>query len=312
MIVVLSGGTGTPKLIQGLRLQVPDEELTIIGNIADDYFWYSIPVSPDMDTLLYLFADWLDLEKFWGVKDETSNCIAMLQELNEDPWFNLGDKDLALCILRGDSLKKGITSTEFTSRVVNQLGIKANILPPSNDSIQTWIKNQDQTIHFQEYWVKHRGNIEIEEVLFKGLDEAKATEEVMTALEEAERIIIGPSNPITSIYPIIGIKEIDAYLKKHRNKVIAISPIIGTKPVSGPAAELMSNKGLSVSPIGVASFYEPYCSNLVIDLSDQALKERLEEEFDLTIYSYPTIMSSLINKELLASFALSIPVDKND
>ncbi len=309
MITVLSGGTGTPKLIQGLRLQLQEEDLTIIGNIADDYSWYSIPVSPDIDTLLYLLSDWLDLEKFWGVKDDTNNCIGALRELNEDPWFNLGDRDLALCILRGDSLKNGHSPTEFTAMISKQLGIKAKILPPSNDSIQTWIKSSNRIIHFQEYWVKHRGKILVDEILFKGLETAKATEEVLNALEMAERIIIGPSNPITSIYPIIGIKEIGNYLKKNRHKVITVSPIIGTNPVSGPAAELMQSQGISVSPDGVASYYEPFCKNLVIDVADEALKHKLEQKYDLNIYSFPTLMTSLVTKEILASYLLSLPVD---
>ncbi|MHA1912547.1 MAG: 2-phospho-L-lactate transferase [Candidatus Kariarchaeaceae archaeon] len=309
MITVFSGGTGTPKLIQGLRLQLREEDITIIGNIADDYSWYSIPVSPDVDTLLYLLSDWLDLEKLWGVKDDSYNCLETLRELNEDPWFNLGDRDLALCILRGDSLKKGHTPTEFTVKISKQLGIKAKILPPSNDAIQTWIKSSDRIIHFQEYWVKHRGKVKIDEILFKGLETAKATEEVLNALETSERIIIGPSNPITSIYPIIGIKEIGNYLRKNRQKVIAVSPIIGTTPVSGPAAELMKSQGVSVSPDGIASFYEPFCKTLVIDASDEPLKSKLEQKFDLNIYSFPTLMTSLVTKEILASYILSLPVD---
>jgi LPPG:FO 2-phospho-L-lactate transferase len=131
----------------------------------------------------------------------------------------------------------------------------------------------------------------------------------LNALESAERIIIGPSNPITSIHPIIGIKEIGNYLRNNRQKVIAVSPIIGTKPVSGPAAELMKNQGIDVSPDGVASFYEPFCKTLVIDISDEALKDNLEQKYNLNVYPFPTLMTSLVTKEILASYVLSLPVD---
>ncbi|MFW9922691.1 MAG: 2-phospho-L-lactate transferase [Candidatus Thorarchaeota archaeon] len=277
-ITFLSGGTGTPKLLCGFRNFVSDENITIVGNTGDDEEFYGLLISPDIDTLLYLYSGKLDLEKFWGVKNDTFRVLDEVKAMGENTWFGLGDKDLALHLIRNNLLHQNKTYTEIVKEISIQLGIKAKILPMSNDKIRTvFYSKSNERLSFQEYTVKYKESHEISRVEYTGADTTTITPEVKEAIENTQVIIIGPSNPITSIGPILAIKEIFQELKKSTAKKIAISPIASGKSFSGPAAKLMKELNLEASVYGLAKLYQEIIDVIIISENDEQLIGKIEE-----------------------------------
>jgi LPPG:FO 2-phospho-L-lactate transferase len=227
-VIVLSGGTGTPKLLQGIRKLVPDEEITIIVNTAEDIVISGAFVSPDVDTVLYLFSGALDVQKWWGIKNDTFHTNKALKELGFPEKLMLGDADRATCILRSELMREGKSLTEATLQLCKSLGIKARILPMCDEKVDTMITTQEGVMHFQDFWVGKRGIPDVIEVKIEGIANARPTKEVINALQSEKNVIIGPSNPITSIGPILALEGIRESLSK--KNVIAISPVIGNSP----------------------------------------------------------------------------------
>ena len=286
MITFLSGGTGTPKLIQGFRTILRDENLSVIVNTADDIWLSGIYISPDVDTLIYLFSGLLDENRFWGIKNDTFNSLKMLQLLGFPSWFNLGDQDLAVNLFRTRMIQKGRSQEDIVKALSNLLNIKTTIIPCTNNHIESRIITEKEgDIHFQEFWVKYKAEVSIQKVYIKNLENAEIPEAVRSTIKESELIIIGPSNPVTSIGPIIRIKEIAELLKEHKDKIIAISPLIGSKPVSGPTEMLMKAEGLESSPMGIAEIYKDYCSCLIIDNTDSAMINQIRNKTGLEVFS---------------------------
>lgn len=284
MITFLSGGTGTPKLIEGFRKNLVDNQISVIANSADDIWIYGLYVSPDVDTVTYLFGNVLDTDKFWGIKADTYYILQYLSKLGVETWFQIGDKDLATHLFRTDLIKKGQNLSQITERLSINLQIDSKIFPSSDTHIETRIITSDgQDIHFQEFWVKKRAEIEIEDIYVKNLNEAKIPQNVLRSIDECQKIVIGPSNPITSIGPIINLSPIRKALKKGKEKAIAISPIIGENPISGPTAKLMKAKGYDISPLEIAKMYEEICDIFIIHLTDKELKGVIEKETGLTV-----------------------------
>ncbi|MHA1685475.1 MAG: 2-phospho-L-lactate transferase [Candidatus Heimdallarchaeaceae archaeon] len=306
MIVFLSGGTGTPKLLQGFRALLPEKELSIIANTADDYVIYGLYVSPDIDTLLYLFSNMLDVTKFWGVEGDSFITLSFLKHFYDETWFNLGDKDLALHIFRTDMLAKGYLLSEIVNEISRRLSIEAKIIPSTDTHIETRIITPSGDLHFQEYWVKYGGKIEIEDVYVKGVKDAIVPEQVLEVLSVAKQIIIGPSNPVTSIGPILLLKQIYALLKKLREKVIVVSPLIGNQAISGPAVELMKAKGIEPNPIGISKYYSEIANTLIIDKTDQRLKETIKNETEMEVYVSNILFKSVDDSKKLAKLLLKI------
>ena len=277
-IVLLSGGTGTPKLILGLRNIIPDRNLTIIGNTGDDDQFYGLLVSPDVDTLLYLFSNMLDIQKFWGVKDETFNSLAQLEHMKEVNWFNLGDKDLALHLLRNKLMISGMTLTETIAEICRRLNIEAEILPMSNDQIRTVMIDKEGTRYsFQVYTVKLKEKPEIVEVEYVGAKDTTITAEVENALNSTSTIIIGPSNPITSIGPMLAISKLRETLMSSKATIIAVSPFEGNEAFSGPAARLMTTLNFEASSYGLAELYRDFLDIIIISDKDKELIPKIKE-----------------------------------
>lgn len=299
-MIVLSGGTGTPKLIQGLRKVIPDEEITVIVNTAEDIMVSGTLVSPDIDTILYLFSGALDVSKWWGIKNDTFHTNNALKKMGVNEKLMMGDADRASCIFREELMRKGASLTEATLLLSGALGIKAKILPMCNEKVDTMIKTPDGVLHFQDFWVGARGTPDVQDVEITGIHEAKPTKEVMGALKREDNVIIGPSNPITSIGPILALKGIKEILRTR--KVIAVSPIIGDSPVSGPAGKLMSARGYPVSSKGVARFYGDILDIMVIDDKDTVNVS----DFDARTVRYDTIMTSIEKSESLAKNILEL------
>jgi len=277
-ITLLSGGTGTPKLLIGLREIIKDEMLTIIGNTGDDDDFFGLHISPDIDSLIYLFSNQLDLEKFWGVKDETFNTLQQLRKLKEETWFQLGDKDLALHLTRNRLLSAGYTLTEAVMEICSKLGIKAKILPMSNDLVKTVMVNEkNEKLSFQEYTVKFRENINVKEVHYEGSEKATANKSVIQAIIDSQVVIIGPSNPITSIGPMLALPELRKALVESQAKIIAVSPLKIGKAFSGPAARLLEELDFEASAIGIAKMYKDFLDVLIISESDSILTKNIQD-----------------------------------
>ncbi|RZN41527.1 MAG: 2-phospho-L-lactate transferase [Methanosarcinales archaeon] len=266
-MIILSGGTGTPKLLAGLRNIIPDEDLTVIVNTAEDTHVSGNLVCPDVDTVLYLFADMIDAEKWWGVRDDTFATNEALRKAGGNETMRIGDVDRATHIMRSDLLRGGATLTEAISELARRFGIGANILPMTDCKVATHIATPDGEMHFQEYWITNAGEPDVLGVRIRGIGGAVPSDAVLAAFDNDDRVIIGPSNPITSIGPIIRLQGMREILRE--KQVVAISPIIGSAPVSGPAGKLMCACGYDVSSAGVMGCYHDFLDTFVIDSDDR-------------------------------------------
>ncbi len=305
MITFLSGGTGTPKLIQGFRRITDDSNLTIVANSGDDIWLYGLYISPDIDTILYLFSGFLDEEKYWGIKDDTFNTMSFLKGMGIDTWFKLGDRDIALHLQRTRHIHEGMNLSEITQKLAKKLKIKATILPCSDNHIETRIiTEEEKDIHFQEFWVKYRSKVNIKDLYVKGVENAEVPPAVLDRIENSGLIIIGPSNPITSIGPIIQIKEIKKCLQKNKEKCIAISPIVGNEPISGPTGQLMLALGKETSSLGVARIYSEFCDTFVVHESDEIIGKKIEDEIGMNVLKNNIIFKKTQDAETLAKFIL--------
>ncbi|MDN7026115.1 2-phospho-L-lactate transferase [Methanoculleus sp. FWC-SCC1] len=266
MITFLSGGTGTPKLLRGFQEILDEREISVIVNTAEDMWLTGNHLSPDVDTVIYLFAGLLDTAKWWGIRDDTYITHDFLQKLGIEEFIAVGDRDRAVHAARGEMLRSGMTLTASTRVLCRRLGLRATVLPMTDAEVTTYVRTADAQMHFQEYWVKHRGSVEISGVERVCRDAPEATPEVLSAIEESDAVIIGPSNPVTSVSPILECAGVREALKKQR--VIAISPFIGDTPVSGPAAALMRAFGLEPTSAGTFRLYEDFLDIFVQDVRD--------------------------------------------
>lgn len=276
-MTVLSGGTGTPKLLQGLQ-RIPHVNLSVIANTGDDWEFYGLYVSPDCDSVLFTLAGILDQQKMWGIAGDTFNVVSGLRKLlHEETWFNLGDQDTAISLFRSSLLSKGKTLTEATKIIANRLGISATVLPMTNERVKTLIETEIGLMHLEEFWVRDKGKHAVHNILYDGASTSCITSEVKAAIEQAEVLIIGPSNPISSIGPILEVDGIRRLLKKFAGRRVAISPVVGEAPVSGPTGQFMEAMGYETSPVEIARFYRGLIDELYIDSTDKAFIEPIQE-----------------------------------
>lgn len=303
--VVLAGGVGAAKFLEGLVKVIPPELLKIIVNTGDDIELFGLRICPDLDIITYTLANVVDKEKGWGFLDETFNCLSILKKFYNDGWFNLGDKDLAIHIYRTDLLNQGFTKTQATKKISKKLGVRSEIIPMCNEAVETYIKTPYKTMHFEEYYIKYQCQPEILGVKFKGIEEAKPIEKVLKFLHKAKRIIICPSNPIVSIGTILQVPRMREALVKERDKIYAISPIIQGATVKGPADKLLGSLGFNVSSFGVAKYYQDLLGHFIIDNKDCNLKSKIEK-LEIKTYCCDTLMTSLQKKKELAQFVVNL------
>jgi LPPG:FO 2-phospho-L-lactate transferase len=277
LVVALAGGVGAAKLLRGLVRVVSPEDVVIVGNVGDDFEFHGLHVSPDLDIVMYTLAGVVDGERGWGVADDTFDCLAMLERLGFETWFKLGDRDIAVQMVRTDLLKSGVSLSEAVAELCRSLGVKASLIPMSNDTVRTVVLSGCVRLDFQEYFVKRRTTDEVTGVLFEGCDSARPAPGVIEAIKSAERVVVCPSNPILSINPILSVPGIRDALKSTRGSVIGVSPIVGGKAVKGPADKIMTSLGLDSSAYGVAKLYNDFLDHLIIDRIDTNLRTRVEE-----------------------------------
>jgi len=305
MIVVLTGGTGGAKFVDGLRQVASVQQLTFIVNTADDLQWWGLHVSPDLDSISYALAGLLSRERGWGVKGDTFYCLQAMGELDEPIWFHVGDRDLAVHLLRSKMLAEGKTLTEATEAICTRLGVQARILPMTDSPVETRVDTPLGELHFQEYFVQRWYQDPVKSVQFVGASDAKPAPGVVNAINSADAIIIAPSNPITSIGPILAVPGIREALRQTPARIAAVSPIVGAAAVTGPAGILMAAHGLPVSIAGVAQAYEDFLDILIADLSDAESARKLERP-GLRVHCANTIMRSADDKAKLARTLLAL------
>ncbi len=275
-IIALAGGTGAAKLLRGLGALVPPGTLTIVGNTGDDALVWGLHVSPDLDTVCYTLGGWIDENRGWGLRGESFRTLGEMVRFGEPTWFNLGDRDLATHLHRTRLLREGRTLTEVTAKIARDLGVRHAVLPMSDQPVRTRVRGPDGWLDFQEYFVREKTQVEVTEVEYAGAHSAMPAFGVLEAIAAAHAVIVCPSNPITSIGPILAVPGIARALEATDAVVLAVSPIVGGQAVSGPAGRLMAAFGLEVSAVGVASAYAPWLDVLLVDDGDAAEAQRVE------------------------------------
>lgn len=299
MIVVLAGGVGAARFLQGLVQVVPQERLTVIVNTGDDRDFYGLHVSPDLDIVMYTLSGAVDEEHGWGIRNDTYNTMQQLVSYGNEDWFMLGDRDLATHIHRTKLLREGKTLSEVTDELRRHFGLTMRILPMSDQPVQTHIKTPAGLLHFQEYMVKRHCSDEVQDVVFVGASEARPAPGVLDALKDAEAILLAPSNPIVSIGSILAVSGVHDILHEASGMVVAVSPIVGGAPIKGPADKLMSGLGMEVSAVGVARCYRDFLDIMVIDEQDARLLERVED-LGIPAIATNTFMRDAASKAALA------------
>lgn len=299
-VVVLVGGVGGAKLAYGLAQVLPPEELTVIVNTADDFWHYSLRICPDLDTITYTLSGLADKVNGWGVSDDTTQVLDGLKRYGEDIWFRLGDQDIATHLLRTTWLREGITLTEVTARLTKKLGIPQTILPMTDDPVATMVNTVEYgELEFQTYFVRHRWQPTVNSLRLMGIDAAKITEPVREAINRADVILIGPSNPWLSIEPILAVPGMRVLIEGRDIPRVAVTPIVGGKAIKGPAAKLMAELGYDPSVESVVQYYGEIINGFVYDQTDAELQVSLPH-----VLSCETIMNSDEDKILLAQTML--------
>ena len=306
-IVLISGGVGGAKLAEGLNT-LKHVDLSVIGNIADDEEFHGLRVSPDIDTLTYTLSGMINRDQGWGLQDDTYNSLSILKKLGQETWMSLGDLDFGLHIYRQSRLKQNHRPSDIAKDIAKKLRIRANIILPSDDKIRTKVKTKAGWISFQEYFVKKKCSPKILKLRYAGIRSAKVTKEAKKAMADATLIIIAPSNPLVSIKPIIEIPELKAILRRNKNKVVSVSPLIEGKAVKGPTRKMLTQLGIKPNSFACMQLYKDVCKAFILDSSDKSLEEQFKTINQKSIFTN-TLMTSLADKRRLAKFIINLRID---
>jgi LPPG:FO 2-phospho-L-lactate transferase len=304
LLTALAGGVGAAKFLRGLAAASDPEKLTVVGNTGDDSVMYGLHISPDLDIVTYTLAGVVD-SAGWGIASDTTHALEQLASYGVDTWFTLKDRDIATHMARTQWLSEGIPLSEVTDRLRRALGVASRIIPMTDEAVNTRIVTSQGLIReFQEYFVKHGHSDQVAEVTFEGSAGAKPAPGVVEAIEQGERIIVCPSNPVLSIGPILSVPGIREALIERRSDVVAISPLVAGAALKGPAATLMPVVGAEASSAGVAWLYRDFCGALVIDSVDADLAGRVKQ-MGLRAIVTATVMRTPADAQRLAAEVLS-------
>lgn len=251
---------------------------TVISNVGDNFWRHGLYIAPDVDIAVYTLAGLADTERGWGIKGDSFNALGQLARLGEATWFNIGDRDLATHIFRTEQLARGRKLGDITAMICGALGVKQRVIPCTDDRLETYVVTSEGAMHLQEFWVKERGEPAVAGVEYRGEEGARAARGAIDALEEADRIVFCPANPVTSILPILAVDGVRQAISRSRARRIAVSPIVGRAPVTGPAGKMMGALGLEASPLSVSMLYRGLVDCMVIDGTDSADVEVIENE----------------------------------
>jgi LPPG:FO 2-phospho-L-lactate transferase len=298
-VVLLAGGTGGAKLAHGFAQVLAPGGLTVIANVADDHELHGLHVSPDIDAILYNLAGLIDTERGWGLRGDTFTALEMLRRLGAPTWFRLGDGDLATHVERTRRLRSGESLTEATAAMATALGVTARVLPATDDRLRTIVETDEGPVDFQTYFVALRQEPPVRGLRFDGADTARPTRAVLDAIGEAELIVIGPSNPLVSVGPILAIRGIREAIAEASAPVAAVSPIVAGRALKGPADKMLTSLGHDSSALGVARMYRDIADRLVLDDAD-AEQAAAVEELGLDAVVLPTVMRTDADRATLA------------
>jgi LPPG:FO 2-phospho-L-lactate transferase len=293
VVVALAGGTGGAKLAAGLYDLLGPDELTVIANTGDDVEIYGVHVSPDPDLVTYHLAGVID-ERGWGIDGDSWRVMGALEAVERPAWFRLGDRDLAMCLIRTQALHAGRRLTEAHAEVVRALGVKAQVLPMSDSPVRTQVRTPAGWRPFQEFMIVDRAAAPIEAVELRGVEDATPPPEVLEAIAQADAILIGPSNPIISIGPILAVPGMKDALAASPAPVVAVSPFVGGRAVKGPTDAFMEHAGLERSAQGIVSAYDGVIDGLIAD----------EDADGLPVLVTGTLMVDAPSRRRLAEAAL--------
>jgi LPPG:FO 2-phospho-L-lactate transferase len=269
-VVVLSGGVGGARFLRGVVGVVDPQDVTIVGNVADDLEVLGLRVSPDLDSILYTLTGLADEERGWGRAGETWQALETVARLGGESWFRLGDRDIGLHLVRTELLRAGVPLSEATERIAHALGLEARLLPATDDPVRTFLETAAGTLPFQTWFVARGHRDEVDAVHYAGAPDAAPAPGVLEALDEADLIVLAPSNPYVSIGPILAVSEIRAALERRTAPCVAVSPLIGGRAVKGPADRMLARLAGGTTPAHVASCYEGLIDVLVVDDADAA------------------------------------------
>jgi LPPG:FO 2-phospho-L-lactate transferase len=315
-VTVLAGGYGGAKLSHGLALASEARvragaaplELSIVVNTGDDLVFHGLAVSPDLDTVLYTLAGLANEATGWGVRDETWNGAGMLERLGAPTWFRLGDRDLAANLLRTERLRAGQRLTDVTASLASALGVRARLLPMTDDAVRTELLTADGWLEFQEYFVHRRHADPVSEIRHAGVEDAAPSPEALEAIASARLIVLAPSNPFLSIGPILAVPGIEDAIRDARVPVVGVSPIVGGAALRGPADDLLRSLGGEPSAAGVAAHYQTrhpgLLDALVIDTQDADLADRVSAT-GLEAVIAQTVMRDQADRQHLAEVMLA-------
>jgi LPPG:FO 2-phospho-L-lactate transferase len=279
--------------------------LTIIVNTGDDIVLHGLKISPDLDIVTYTLAGVVDQKKGWGLRAETFHALKHLAGFGSPNWFNLGDRDLATHIHRTAMLADGKTLSQAADSIRIALGVKSRILPMADSPIPTIIDSNEGPLHFQEYLVKRRTEPTVKGIRFAGVESAQPAPGVLEAIREADRILICPSNPLISIGPILAVPEIRDQLRAHKEKVVAVCPIVAGKSLKGPSDKMLAQLGHNPTALGVAKLYTDFTATFVIDPADKSQSAAISA-LGMKVVILPTVMKTRPQKRRLAPALLSL------
>ncbi len=301
----LAGGVGASKFLVGLAAVMPPEDITIIANTGDDIELFGLRICPDIDTVTYTLGGVNNEETGWGLKGDTFECLRWLARYGEAAWFNLGDRDLATHIFRTNQLRGGRSLSEVTDSIRRSLGVRSTILPMTDAYTPTRVVTDEGEMHFQEYFVRRRCEPRVREIRFDNIESAVPAPGVVSAILEADAVIICPSNPFISIGPILAVPGVRAALRETRATVLAITPIIGGRALKGPAADMLRDLGHEVSASSVAAMYDDLLDVFILDETDVERTADIQA-LGIRVFSTDTVMNTLDDKQYLARWVLEM------
>ena len=304
-VAVLAGGVGAARFLDGLVQVVAPQDVTAIVNVGDDMEWAGLHIAPDLDTVMYTLSGLVNPEMGWGVANDGRRVLDRLKSLGGPAWFTIGDDDLATHLYRTQRLREGAPLSTITAELCERVGIECRVTPVTDDRLRTVVQTPEGELAFQDYFVRRRAADPVHALRFDGAEAARPAPGLIEAVEQAEAIVIAPSNPFLSIDPLLAVPGVREAVTASDAPVVAISPIIGGAAVKGPAAEILASLGHDVSALGVARLYDGLADVFILDEQDAGLVEQIEAETSLRCTATQTLMSGPAEKRALAQAALA-------
>ena len=304
-VAVLAGGVGAARFLDGLVQVVAPQDVTAIVNVGDDMEWAGLHIAPDLDTVMYTLSGLVNPEMGWGVANDGRRVLDRLKSLGGPAWFTIGDDDLATHLYRTQRLREGAPLSAITAELCERVGIECRVTPVTDDRLRTVVQTPEGELAFQDYFVRRRAADPVHALRFDGAETARPAPGLIEAVEQAEAIVIAPSNPFLSIDPLLAVPGVREAVTASDAPVVAISPIIGGAAVKGPAAEILASLGHDVSALGVARLYDGLADVFILDEQDADLVGQIEAETSLRCTATQTLMSGPAEKRALAQAALA-------